>query len=166
MRTLLLVSVLALLQPTFNEKIPRLDAPSMEELISALGDEAAARALISLAVGDALARRPPGDVFVPGDQIRREWLPVVPHIRFVVLEGPDVDVHVQSCGKYLFIGSATRDGDEATIMVGQGNFCSSSGSEMAYERAASGWRRNPTAPSGGFASGITHCYCPSVAAAQ
>ena len=134
--------------------------PTAVDIIATLGDVVGAGGMVARTIGSALASSPtPRTVFVLGEQILPEWLPLLDHTNYIVLSADEGRAHVAACGEYLFVRTVTREADRATVAVGRGNRCRSAGIVMSFRHVSSGWDEDD-GPSGGFGGGAgPHCGC-------
>jgi len=106
------VLVLAVvLAPLVLSAQPRLDGSLMmtaEQIIAVAGSEQDAADLVQQALRQFLpdqARTDGNTVFVVSPQLRADWLPDLPHVRWTRLADQDAAAYSNQCGRLLFIRS-------------------------------------------------------------
>ena len=133
--------------------------PTSVEIIATLGDVVGAGGMVARTIASALASSPtPRTVFVLGEQLLPEWLPLLGHTNYIVLNADEGRAHVAACGEYVFVRSVSRESDRATVAVGRGNRCRSVGIVKSFRHVSSGWDEDDGVD-GGFAGGAGHCGC-------
>lgn len=157
---LLAIGLLALsaVGPEAQSSVAR---PTAVDIIATLGDAVGAGGMVARTIGSQLASSPtPRTVFVLGEQILPEWLPLLDHTNYIVLNADEGRAHVAACGEYLFVHTVSRESDRATVAVGRGNRCQSGGIVKSFRHVSSGWDEDGGV-SGGFGGGTAHCGCNS-----
>ena len=155
---LLAIGLLALsaVGPEAQSSVAR---PTAADIITSLGDAVGAGGMVARTIASQLASSPtPRTVFVLGEQILPEWLPLLDHTNYIVLNADEGRAHVAACGEYLFVHTVSRESDRATVAVSRGNRCQSVGIVKSFRHVSSGWDEDPGL-SGGFGGGTTHCGC-------
>ena len=132
--------------------------PTAADIIATLGDLVGAGGMVARTIGSELASSPtPRTMFVLGEQVLPEWLPLLGHTSYIVLNADEGRAHVAACGEYVFVRSVSRESDRATVAVGRGNRCRSVGIVKSFHLGSSGW--DEVNEVSGFGGGTTDCGC-------
>jgi hypothetical protein len=131
------------------------DAPLLTsgDITTKVGGDADVRAIVSLVFAHAFQDRSKTEFFL-NSQIRREWLPAVPGVKFVALSDAETADHLAKCGLYWIVRQLDRSGDVVSLRLAQ----KCGGTLLAYVTSFDGqqWRLGPpNLPSGsGWVPGI------------
>jgi hypothetical protein len=86
------------------------------DIIAIIGSEADARTVIAKVLTDAMARYHRTE-FLLASQIRREWLPVVPRVKFELVADREIRGFLSGCGQYWFITDLKRTQNVVTMLL-------------------------------------------------
>jgi len=128
-----------------------------EAIVAAIGNDADARRVIQLVLGDLFAQRS-GREFVLASQIPALWFPTLSRVEIVRLADADVGRHLAACGRYSVVSDVKRSDNVVSLWVSERCGCSGREYRAAFEDGA--WHLGPprAATGGGWTLGIA-CGC-------
>ena len=151
-------AVLACLAMSSQEPTRQLGGPTTAQIVETVGDDATAGGLIARTIRATLDIDHQSRVIVVREaQVPVRWLPAIEGVSYVVMDDRQIAVHVEACGRYLFVEGVNRVDEEITVSVGQAGRCWLDGITMSYWRGPRGWDRS--AMSGSFGGAFGHCTC-------
>jgi hypothetical protein len=132
-----------------------------DQLVTIAEGESAAAQIVSRALEYQLRPFPAESIALIGAQIRENWLPAIPGVRFLRLADDEARASFERCGVFLWVNAFTRVTDSLVVIrIEKGNKCSSFGEELRFNRTKDGWHLDEDGPRSGFGGGGTHCGCP------
>jgi len=128
-----------------------------DAIVAAIGDDADARRVIQLVLGDLFAQRS-GREFVLASQIPALWFPPLNRVEIVRLADGDVNRHLAACGRYWVASDVKRTDNVVSLLVGERCGCSGRECLATFEDGA--WHLGPprATTGGGWTLGIA-CGC-------
>jgi hypothetical protein len=131
-----------------------------DQIIVEATAESAAASVVAQALVEWVRIFPKTSTTLIASQLPEHWLPAIPGVQFVRLSNDAARVHLQKCGKLLFVQSfkSTPSG-QAALAMAEGTRCTMHGLAMQFRRSQDGWHLVTGGLHGGFASTKGHCGC-------
>jgi hypothetical protein len=111
-----------------------------EAIVAAIGNDAGARRVIQLVLGDLFAHSS-GREFVLASQIPALWFPPLIRAEIVRLADADVDRHLAACGRYWVASDVKRTDNVVSLWVSER--CGCSGREYLATFEDGAWQLGP-----------------------
>jgi hypothetical protein len=126
------------------------------DIVDIIGSDAAARTVIAKVLTDALGQYHRSE-FLLASQIRREWLPVVQGVNFVLLPDSEIRGFLSRCGQYWVISDLTRTKNLVKMLLG----LKCGGSARGYSVSFDGkdWQPRQTGIGSGIPMPQPDCPC-------
>jgi hypothetical protein len=135
------------------------DAPgsplTIASITTAIGSDADARGIFSLVFAHVFQRGSPRKEFLLSSQLRREWLPAVDRVDFVLLAETEAATLISKCGRYWMVSRVERSGTVVSLRLSE----RCGGTLLGYVVSLDGreWRLGPPGTGqngGGWVPGI------------
>jgi hypothetical protein len=140
-----------------RERAPYLTA---DQITAEAASESTAATLVAQALAEWMRLHPNTTTPLIASQIPEQWLPTIPGVQFVRLSDDAARVHLQECGKLLFVHSLKLTAiEQATVGLADGTPCSVQGMFLRFQRLRDGWHFVTEGVDGGFVSVTGHCQC-------
>jgi hypothetical protein len=128
--------------------------PTADQIVANAGSEADATDLMRQVLRNFFpvhARSDNGAVYVLASQLRPEWLPDVPQVRWVRLAEQEATTHNEQCGRLLLVQWVRPFSiDRLSLAISGGTKCHSRGAMPSFVRRSGRWEF-----AGGIAGDIT-----------
>jgi hypothetical protein len=126
------------------------------DIIAIFGSEGDARTVIAKVLTDAVAQYHRSE-FLLSSQIRREWLPVIQGVNFVLISDADIRGFLSRCGQYWIITGLTRTQNVVTMLL----HSKCGGTTRGYSVSFDGkeWQLRQTGIGSGFPMPQPDCPC-------